>query len=200
MLTFGVITGLGLALGYVTAVVDIAYWFNKRLSMANGLGVCGTGIGTFLIAPLTQALIEYYGWRGTTMLLGELFFPLDLSECSAHSIFSIPSRLKANALQRNAFNVFRAFVLVLKDIGEGVCWFRDIERERMMCYVFAGGVFLQLCICGALMREPVYIIKRRAKNKNKQNAPALIESIEIVPQCRRSLSPVPQKTQLLQHR
>ena len=76
MLTFGVITGLGLALGYVTAVVDIAYWFNKRLSMANGLGVCGTGIGTFLIAPLTQALIEYYGWRGTTMLLGELFFPL----------------------------------------------------------------------------------------------------------------------------
>lgn len=73
MLTFGVITGLGLALGYVTAVVDIAYWFNKRLSMANGLGVCGTGIGTFLIAPLTQALIEYYGWRGTTMLLGERF-------------------------------------------------------------------------------------------------------------------------------
>jgi len=73
LLTFGVITGLGLALGYVTAVVDIAYWFDKRLSLANGLGVCGTGIGTFLMAPLTQMLIEYYGWRGTTMLLGELF-------------------------------------------------------------------------------------------------------------------------------
>ncbi|XP_059486260.1 monocarboxylate transporter 14-like isoform X2 [Neocloeon triangulifer] len=129
LLTFGVITGLGLALGYVTAVVGIAYWFDKRLSLANGLGVCGTGIGTFLMAPLTQLLIEHYAWRGTTLLLG--------------------------------------------------------------------GVFLQMCICGALMREPAYLILQK-RNKSPKSTTVVLETAKEP--CRRSLSPAPLQKQLLQHR
>ncbi|CAH2037127.1 unnamed protein product, partial [Iphiclides podalirius] len=39
MITFGVIAGLGLGLVYVTAVVSIAYWFEKKRNLAVGLGV-----------------------------------------------------------------------------------------------------------------------------------------------------------------
>ena len=67
--TFGVIAGLGLGLCYVTAVVSIAYWFDKKRAFATGLGACGTGIGTFVYAPMTQFFIEKYGWRGTVLLL-----------------------------------------------------------------------------------------------------------------------------------
>ncbi|XP_055626521.1 uncharacterized protein LOC129768720 isoform X2 [Toxorhynchites rutilus septentrionalis] len=68
-LTFGIISGLGLGVGYVTAVVSIAFWFDKKRTFATGIGASGTGIGTFLYAPLTQWLIENFGWRGTTLIL-----------------------------------------------------------------------------------------------------------------------------------
>lgn len=32
--------------------------------------ILGTGIGTFIYAPFTNWLIEYYGWRGATLILG----------------------------------------------------------------------------------------------------------------------------------
>jgi hypothetical protein len=72
--TFGVIAGLGLGLCYVTAVVSIAYWFDKKRALATGLGACGTGVGTFVYAPMTQFFIEEYGWRGTVLLLAGTFF------------------------------------------------------------------------------------------------------------------------------
>jgi len=72
--TFGVIAGLGLGLCYVTAVVSVAFWFEKRRVLAIGLGACGTGIGTFVYAPMTQYFIDEYGWRGTVLLLAGTFF------------------------------------------------------------------------------------------------------------------------------
>ncbi|KAJ6644018.1 Monocarboxylate transporter 12 [Pseudolycoriella hygida] len=67
--TFGFLGGLGLGIGYVTAVVAVAFWFDKRRTFATGIGQSGTGIGTFLYAPFTQWLIEQFGWRGTCLIL-----------------------------------------------------------------------------------------------------------------------------------
>lgn len=75
-LTFGVLAGIGLGLCYVTAVVSIAYWFDKKRTLAVGLGACGTGIGTFVYAPMTTFFIREYGWRGTCLLLAGTFFNL----------------------------------------------------------------------------------------------------------------------------
>ncbi|KAH8372876.1 hypothetical protein KR009_007032 [Drosophila setifemur] len=70
MVTFGIISGLGLGIGYVTAVVSIAFWFDKKRTFATGIGASGTGIGTFVYARLTSYLIDSYGWRGATLILG----------------------------------------------------------------------------------------------------------------------------------
>ncbi|XP_067005965.2 monocarboxylate transporter 14 [Anabrus simplex] len=80
-ITFGVIAGLGLGLCYVTAVVSIAYWFDKKRTLATGLGACGTGIGTFVYAPMTTYFIQEYGWRGTILLLAGTF--LNMCVCGA---------------------------------------------------------------------------------------------------------------------
>ena len=36
---------------YIPAVVAVAEHFHKRQSLAMGICVCGTGVGTFLLAP-----------------------------------------------------------------------------------------------------------------------------------------------------
>ncbi len=80
-LTFGLIAGLGLSLCYVAAIAVVAFYFDKRLSLATGLAVCGSGIGTFIFAPVTQYLIKEYGWRGAMLILSGLF--LNISVCGA---------------------------------------------------------------------------------------------------------------------
>ncbi|KAF7265684.1 hypothetical protein GWI33_020768 [Rhynchophorus ferrugineus] len=80
-ITFGVLAGFGLSLCYVASVVIVAYYFDKRRSFATGLAVCGSGIGTFIFAPLIQLLLDEYGWRGTTLILAGLF--LNMVVCGA---------------------------------------------------------------------------------------------------------------------
>lgn len=80
-ITFGILAGFGLSLCYVASVVIVAYYFDKRRSFATGLAVCGSGIGTFIFAPLIQLLLDEYGWRGTTLILAGLF--LNLIVCGA---------------------------------------------------------------------------------------------------------------------
>ncbi|KAJ2939778.1 hypothetical protein O0L34_g17968 [Tuta absoluta] len=67
--TYGIMAGLGMGLLYVTAVVSIAYWFDKRRNLAVGLGSCGVGFGTFIYAPLTAYFLENWGWRSAILLL-----------------------------------------------------------------------------------------------------------------------------------
>ncbi|OXA46883.1 Monocarboxylate transporter 14 [Folsomia candida] len=57
ILAFGVITGFGLSLCYVAAVVIVAYYFDKRRSLAPGLSMCGGGIGTFISDQLESDLV-----------------------------------------------------------------------------------------------------------------------------------------------
>lgn len=65
--------GFGLALCYVTSVVIVAYYFEKKRCLATGLSVCGSGVGTFIFAPLTYMLVEEYTWRGTLLILAGFF-------------------------------------------------------------------------------------------------------------------------------
>lgn len=78
-ITFGIMAGFGLSLCYVAAVVIVAYYFEKKRSLATGISVCGSGIGTFIFAPLTNVLLDEYGWRGTTLILAGLF--LNMAVC-----------------------------------------------------------------------------------------------------------------------
>ena len=42
------------------------------MSLFPGIAVCGSGLGTFLFAPITSVLIENYGWRGAMAIIGAL--------------------------------------------------------------------------------------------------------------------------------
>ncbi|XP_023946558.2 monocarboxylate transporter 9 [Bicyclus anynana] len=109
--TYGIIAGLGMGLLYVTAVVSIAYWFEKRRNLAVGLGSCGVGFGTFVYSPLTTYLLNEYGWRGTLILLA--------------------------------------------------------------------GTVLNVCVCGAVMRDPEWLIQEQKKQKKLSKAKRASSSTSI---------------------
>lgn len=81
LLTVGVITGLGLAVCYVAAIVIVAFYFEKKRSLATGIAVAGSGIGTFLFAPLIQYLMDNWGWRLSFVLLAGVL--LNMVVCGA---------------------------------------------------------------------------------------------------------------------
>lgn len=71
-ITFGVIAGFGLSLVCVPAVIIVAFYFEKKRAFATGLAVSGSGIGTFVFAPLIELLLEEYTWRGTMLIMSGL--------------------------------------------------------------------------------------------------------------------------------
>ncbi len=79
--TFGIISGIGLSMVYVPAVVIVAYYFEEKRAFATGIAVAGSGIGTFVFAPFTEYLIGLYSWRGTVLIIGGIM--LNIIVCGA---------------------------------------------------------------------------------------------------------------------
>ena len=82
--------GIGFGLVYVPAVIAVGFYFERWRALATGIAVCGSGIGTFLMAPLSTLLISTYGWRGALLIqAGKALFSHTLTPCLAESYFGV---------------------------------------------------------------------------------------------------------------
>ncbi|XP_075722136.1 monocarboxylate transporter 13-like [Rhipicephalus microplus] len=70
--SLGFITGTGFGFTLLPAIVCVTSYFDRRRSLATGITVCGSGVGTFVMAPLIQALLRNYGWKGTLIICSGL--------------------------------------------------------------------------------------------------------------------------------
>lgn len=59
---------------YLTQILIVTYWFDKHLSLATGIAVCGSGIGIAIFALLSQWLINTFSWKGAMLLLSGIMF------------------------------------------------------------------------------------------------------------------------------
>ena len=50
----GVLIGLGLGIIYLPRLDCITQYFDKKRPFVTGVAICGSGIGTFIFAPLTE--------------------------------------------------------------------------------------------------------------------------------------------------
>lgn len=69
-LTYGVIGGSGLGVGYVVPVAVLVKWFPERRGLMLGLAVGGFGAGALVVAPLAARMIVALGPLPTLMYLG----------------------------------------------------------------------------------------------------------------------------------
>jgi MFS family permease len=69
-LGFGLFTALAVAAaGWIPALVQVQRDFQDRLGLALGIVSSGVGVGMLLVVPLTQLLIDAYGWRAAFRVL-----------------------------------------------------------------------------------------------------------------------------------
>ncbi|KAJ1920945.1 hypothetical protein H4219_000998 [Mycoemilia scoparia] len=67
---YGVVSGMGLGIGYVSTIDVVTKWFPKTRGLASGIAVAGFGAGSTAFSSIDRELIEKFGLPGTFFFLG----------------------------------------------------------------------------------------------------------------------------------
>ncbi|ADC48927.1 oxalate:formate antiporter [Alkalihalophilus pseudofirmus OF4] len=78
LLTYGLASGLGLGIGYISPVSTLVKWFPDRRGLATGMAVLGFGSGALITAPIAANLMSTIGISATFYVLGACYFALML--------------------------------------------------------------------------------------------------------------------------
>ncbi|VDM20600.1 unnamed protein product [Wuchereria bancrofti] len=125
LLSFAFITGIGLSFCFNSAIVAVTYYFQKKRAIATGIAVCGSGAGTFVLAPFIEMLFAKFGWRSSLLCMGflllfivgcgfmikDLEWPHDTIEYKRKKFIEKTEREKLRLAMRNAANNSSVFTV-----------------------------------------------------------------------------------------
>jgi MFS transporter, OFA family, oxalate/formate antiporter len=75
-LTYGLLGGAGVGLGYIVPIATLVKWFPDRPGFITGLAVSGVAAGSLVASPIAAALIESIGVLDTLAVLGTVYLVL----------------------------------------------------------------------------------------------------------------------------
>ena len=81
-LTYGVIGGTGLGMGYIVPIGTLVKWFPEHRGLIVGLAVGGFGAGPLVAAPIAQQLMERFDVMHTFAILGVAYAIVALAGAS----------------------------------------------------------------------------------------------------------------------
>ncbi|KAF9926738.1 hypothetical protein FBU30_003732 [Linnemannia zychae] len=90
---YGVVSGLGLGLCYISPISALQKWFPERKGFGAGLSVCGFGIGGLICAKIPLPLINAIGLTLTFVVIGTTYWVI-LMICACVFRFPPPERNK----------------------------------------------------------------------------------------------------------
>jgi MFS transporter, OFA family, oxalate/formate antiporter len=75
-LGYGVLSGIGMGMGYITPVATLVKWFPDRRGLMTGVAVCGYGAGALVMSPIAASLIPTKGISATFAYFGIVYLIL----------------------------------------------------------------------------------------------------------------------------
>ncbi|XP_052069042.1 monocarboxylate transporter 14-like [Mytilus californianus] len=133
--------GIGKSLANIPSIIIIGRWFDKRRSLVNGLSTAGSGVGTFIFAPLLEFLLRKYGFQGTMLVMSGVM----LNMCVCGSLFrSVPKSEKHKFFKKNRQKLY-VFAIFTSGVASICCVFA-CEYWHFVLYscilgLFAGGSY-----------------------------------------------------------
>lgn len=70
---YGVITGIGMGMGYICPVATLVKWFPDMRGLMTGVAVCGYGFGALIMSPFAAWDIIHHGIAATFATLGTVY-------------------------------------------------------------------------------------------------------------------------------
>lgn len=67
--SYGVLGGIGAGMSYTPGVLVVGQYFDKHRGLANGLCASGSALGSIILPPFLNYLLNEYGCRGTILIL-----------------------------------------------------------------------------------------------------------------------------------
>jgi MFS family permease len=114
-ITYGVGVGVAVACAYVPMVATVGGWFNRRRTAAIGVAVAGIGMGTLVMAPVSQTLIDHYGWRTAYVVLG--IGGTSLLLLTSLAVRRAPVNLQVESAPLGAVIRDRGFIVIYTAVG-----------------------------------------------------------------------------------
>ncbi|KZC07254.1 PREDICTED: monocarboxylate transporter 12-like [Dufourea novaeangliae] len=71
-ISYGLMVGIGAGLTFPPTVYIVTAYFEKLRGFANGLCISGSAIGTIVLPPFLQYLLDCFGYRGAVLIMGAI--------------------------------------------------------------------------------------------------------------------------------
>ncbi|XP_077998159.1 monocarboxylate transporter 13-like [Glandiceps talaboti] len=165
--TYGIITGIGCGLAYVTSIEIVSIYFKRRLSVAVGIALSGVGAGQFALSLASQYFLNSYGWRGTLLILsalalnicvtGALMWPLRQEKSPEEQMNETTTKLTSNEEHGSKDGEYESEKNEncdeqIKPECHAIKPYSEKRRNRSECFLSCISVLIDL----SLLHEPVY--------------------------------------------
>lgn len=84
--TYSILGGLGTGLAMACSFVALNTFFDKKRGQAVGFSMAGTALGMMLVPMLIHVLLDLYGFRGTTLIMGGWALHSVVGSCLLHPL------------------------------------------------------------------------------------------------------------------
>ncbi len=84
-LGYGVISGIGMGMGYITPVATLVKWFPDKRGLMTGVAVCGYGAGALIFSPIAAKMIQSVGVPPTFYVFGVAYLILVVASAQAYA-------------------------------------------------------------------------------------------------------------------
>ena len=64
------------------AIIIVGYYFESKRSLATGISLCGSGVGSILVPPIANFILTYFeSWNSVVILFGGMFLSCGIFGC-----------------------------------------------------------------------------------------------------------------------
>ena len=105
----------------------VGFYFERKRAFATGIAVCGSGIGTFVFAPLSRLLLDIFGWKGSMWIISGIILNCGLMAALFRPL-TVAVRKKKPAK------------LAAQEVDRGFIWKKIEEEKAKQLFISTGSM------------------------------------------------------------